>query len=641
MMRSITCRCVRMLFLMILMLGVNTAVQSQDSTSLFVELVVPSSEISTTGMEIADYQGNAVFNNTDNKLYISDGTESGTVEITSTAWSHSVNLNQTAFLDNELFFQAKFDSGTFDYHIFKTDGTVEGTVKAIDGEVAGFGFIRQFQVFGDRLAFIANSPEGIRLYLMDDTEPGGAAVIDIRRPEHMAEFDGDLYVAGADETSRYIYRINQAGEVSLAWEVTDTDSNNIPAYFNIYPSNYGLHFSAQDASGRLAFWKFDGESASVVLHPDDEFLSSYAFIETSDNYVFFHAHPWDSDLEDYRSYQRLVVMDAATSTVNVAWSAVLDDGWSPNESRDFTVAGDTYYFTSGSESGTDYHWWKLAPGSTTPELVEVNSEAMLWSITHTDAVRVETGAWISPDFYLVFTDGTSDGIFRLNSDESTFIRNMTAVGNLVWFTSDAGLFRVAEETLLDAPGPVVLAEPADGASIDLDTLEFHWESAEPQVTAYEFELAGDEGFSEIIADTVLADTALVLPMSGLEGDFWWRVRAENETGQGDYSTIRTLSRTPTSIDESATVPEVFALNQNYPNPFNPVTTISYDLPEAAEVTLEIYDVTGRLVDVLISGHQQPGRHQTRFDASSLSSGGYIYQIRAGGFLKSRKLMLVK
>lgn len=85
----------------------------------------------------------------------------------------------------------------------------------------------------------------------------------------------------------------------------------------------------------------------------------------------------------------------------------------------------------------------------------------------------------------------------------------------------------------------------------------------------------------------------------------------------------------------------FGLEPNYPNPFNPSTEIRFALPEAAHVTLVVYDVTGREVMRLVDGALEAGRHQVRWDASSLPSGVYLYQLRAGSFTKTQRMTLVK
>ena len=85
----------------------------------------------------------------------------------------------------------------------------------------------------------------------------------------------------------------------------------------------------------------------------------------------------------------------------------------------------------------------------------------------------------------------------------------------------------------------------------------------------------------------------------------------------------------------------YSLSQNYPNPFNPSTVIKYELPNVNHVTLKIYDILGKEVAVLIDKEQENGRYEVAFDGSKLSSGVYICQIRAGEFVKSIKMSLVK
>jgi len=88
-------------------------------------------------------------------------------------------------------------------------------------------------------------------------------------------------------------------------------------------------------------------------------------------------------------------------------------------------------------------------------------------------------------------------------------------------------------------------------------------------------------------------------------------------------------------------PEKFELYQNYPNPFNPTTTIEYALPKAGNVTLKIYDAIGKEVVTLVNEAKEAGYYSERFDASKLSSGLYFYSLRAGKFIETKKMLLMK
>ncbi|MEW5842350.1 MAG: T9SS type A sorting domain-containing protein [Bacteroidota bacterium] len=98
----------------------------------------------------------------------------------------------------------------------------------------------------------------------------------------------------------------------------------------------------------------------------------------------------------------------------------------------------------------------------------------------------------------------------------------------------------------------------------------------------------------------------------------------------------------TSVEKHSTdLPTHFGLKQNYPNPFNPTTTISYQLPSNSFVTIKVYDILGKEVAALVNGNESAGTHNVNFDASKLTSGVYIYTINAGGFVQSKKMLLLK
>jgi len=89
------------------------------------------------------------------------------------------------------------------------------------------------------------------------------------------------------------------------------------------------------------------------------------------------------------------------------------------------------------------------------------------------------------------------------------------------------------------------------------------------------------------------------------------------------------------------VPEVFRLEQNYPNPFNPTTNIKYSVPENGFVKLSIYNLVGEEVNVLINKQIDAGFYEVTFNAANIPSGVYFYQLNAGNFVETKKMILMK
>ena len=128
--------------------------------------------------------------------------------------------------------------------------------------------------------------------------------------------------------------------------------------------------------------------------------------------------------------------------------------------------------------------------------------------------------------------------------------------------------------------------------------------------------SGSDSFTFIVCDYSLCDTATIL-----------------------------ITIHPLSIDE-ASLPTEYAIHQNYPNPFNPVTTLRYDLPENALINITIYDMLGRQVKTLINQTQDAGYKSVIWNATNdygkpVSAGIYIYQIQAGDYISTKKMVLLK
>ena len=115
------------------------------------------------------------------------------------------------------------------------------------------------------------------------------------------------------------------------------------------------------------------------------------------------------------------------------------------------------------------------------------------------------------------------------------------------------------------------------------------------------------------------------------------------TGVSGLNAITINSVVPVGVRERDTAPNPagFELYQCFPNPFNPSTTIRYGLPQKSQVSLKVYNSLGQLVTTLANGEQEAGYHEVRFEGSRLASGVYFYQLQAGNFVQTKKLLLLR
>jgi hypothetical protein len=120
-------------------------------------------------------------------------------------------------------------------------------------------------------------------------------------------------------------------------------------------------------------------------------------------------------------------------------------------------------------------------------------------------------------------------------------------------------------------------------------------------------------------------------------NYAYRLKQIDFNGDYDYSQV---------VNIGFTLPLEFVLEQNYPNPFNPSTSIAYAVPVKSNVTLEVYSLIGQKITTLVQGEVEAGKHTVQFNASSLSSGLYLFKLTAVGengsqFTSSKKMTLLK
>ena len=130
---------------------------------------------------------------------------------------------------------------------------------------------------------------------------------------------------------------------------------------------------------------------------------------------------------------------------------------------------------------------------------------------------------------------------------------------------------------------------------------------------------------------------------GLEdGIYDWSIRAVDAAYVGSILSAGTFQvGTPTSVETKNNLPTKFSLAQNYPNPFNPSTVINYSVAKDVLVDLRVYNLIGEEIITLVNENKQVGTYTVTYNAMNLSSGVYYYRLKAGSFVETKKMLLIK
>ena len=248
------------------------------------------------------------------------------------------------------------------------------------------------------------------------------------------------------------------------------------------------------------------------------------------------------------------------------------------------------------------------------------------------------------------------GIYGLNDVESLII-SFTATHD---FDGESGS---RTELVFDQifPGDESVIEiTSDNAWTD--SLLFAWESADHiygggDITYYS-EFTGDLG-NIFLMPVKLTDNVWKIPYHHIKKymddaniakatgtwDIWSTDGASNIWSANGPFTLA-IDASALSVENGDILPDQFELHANFPNPFNPTTSINYDLPENASVSLMIYDIMGREIKHLVNEAQNAGFKAIMWDGTNnfgqqVGTGMYLYQIKAGSFTQTRKMLLMK
>lgn len=186
-------------------------------------------------------------------------------------------------------------------------------------------------------------------------------------------------------------------------------------------------------------------------------------------------------------------------------------------------------------------------------------------------------------------------------------------------------------TTIEKPEPVTLVFPGTGESQISVTPLFSWNPGN-RATEYILQVSETEFFTSLVVEEKLSQLS-VRPVTELNvaAIYYWRVKALNAGGESDWSEVQHFT----------TEVNVTGISSNYPNPFNSTTTFRYQLSDTRNVLIDVYDITGRRVAVVVNEQKSPGVYFTRLSSENFASGIYLVRFIAGDFMDIRKISVVR
>jgi hypothetical protein len=274
-----------------------------------------------------------------------------------------------------------------------------------------------------------------------------------------------------------------------------------------------------------------------------------------------------------------------------------------------------------------------------------NTTANSYPLFYSDSVNAIAGSW-----GVIIPNDNASGVRRIEArllDGTLFPNPATSVdgmwGSVNTVNPNFGLTAAMIPPAL-APLPVELASFT--ANVSVGVVELNWMTAtELNNRAFEVErkTTGDWvkiGEVEGNGTATSANNYSFEDRSLLTGKVNYRLKQIDYDGTFSYSNPIEVVINANSVEGEAN-PTVYALEQNYPNPFNPSTLIRFSIPVAGEVSLSVYNTLGQKVAQLLNSTMPAGYHQVEFNATDLPSGLYLYEVKAGSFSSSKKMLLIK
>ena len=251
-------------------------------------------------------------------------------------------------------------------------------------------------------------------------------------------------------------------------------------------------------------------------------------------------------------------------------------------------------------------------------------------------------AWNGEDCALIKFDITNEEASALPTIVGLDIVqdiNNTYENDTIYFNQTNNIFYQYENTYV---GIKILSGPTGAATsfiwydtyTDSDTGYYNWLTGGISTDVLVTDANGGVGILGSGSQTLQPGGMRTVYMAIAVGSDEASMLSNMALAEGHYGSITDVKNEEVKVSD-------YRLNQNYPNPFNPTTMITFSIPQKENVTLDVYNLLGQKVAAVLNSEMESGSHMVSFNAENLSAGVYFYTIKAGNFVSTKKMMLLK
>ncbi len=477
------------------------------------------------------------------------------------------------------------------------------------------------------------------------------------------DFDGDGDLDNANTNGNSIQILTNNGSLNFVLDnyplgvfngisAADFDGNGSVDLVGISSATNQIKFLINCVNGLVANWQFSGN-----------------LTDTAGNFNNGLNYGGTYDFDRYGNANNSIYFEGSTSyTEGINPGNNLPTGSTPRtfacwvKSSETTVSRNIFHYGTAEAAPTNYHLF-LQEG----KYVGIGNGYGFGFLQSSKNIGDNTWHFIttvyegsSSNLQHIYIDGKLDISDVISSTPNTVLTNNWKMGQFMGGSpsflgniDDLQIYNLAltDQAIWDmykarTTAPNLLFPGNDSTLINNLTPLMDWDST-VTANAYRIIIANDSLFSVMLIDTVINSSSFQV-YEGLLihiDNLYWKVRTINDGGIGPWSEINHFSFLFTDVKEETQLPTEFALLQNYPNPFNPSTTITYHLPKTTVVVLKVFDVLGNEIATLVNEEKAPGVYKTEFNpVSSINypaSGIYFYQLKAGDYLETKKMILMK